>query len=113
MGELYRNADLVVSRAGATTLAEITALSKPSVLIPYPYAADDHQAQNGRYLVNGGAAMMFCERELTEELLGKEIIDLVKDEKRRQKMGAAAGRLAKPKATEAIVLNCFKLAECA
>lgn len=110
MREAYNKADLVVSRAGATTLAEITALSKPSLLIPYPYAADDHQAQNGRYLVTGGAALMFRENELTADKLGELIIELTKDEDKRLKMAAAAGKLAKREATETITANCFRLA---
>jgi len=109
MGEVYRQADLVVSRAGATTLAELAVLRKPVVLIPYPYAADDHQEKNARYLVDGGAARMFLEKELTEVGLGREILALLEDADLRERMAGCAGRLAKPKATEAIVDACLEL----
>jgi UDP-N-acetylglucosamine--N-acetylmuramyl-(pentapeptide) pyrophosphoryl-undecaprenol N-acetylglucosamine transferase len=109
MAELYSRADLVVSRAGATTLAEITAFNLPMILIPYPFAADDHQRKNGEYLVRGGAAIMFTQEELTEKRLAEEISGLLADEKRRLQMGQAAGRLARPDATEMIVDQCEKL----
>lgn len=103
MEEIYKQADLVLSRAGATTLAEIAVLRKPAILIPYPYAADDHQEKNARYLVEGGAARMFLEKDLTEVGLGKEIIALLKDADLRQRMAGRAGRLAKSEATELII----------
>jgi UDP-N-acetylglucosamine--N-acetylmuramyl-(pentapeptide) pyrophosphoryl-undecaprenol N-acetylglucosamine transferase len=109
MAELYSRADLVVSRAGATTLAETTAFGLPMILIPYPFAADDHQRKNGEYLVRGGAAMMFTQEELTEQKLAGEISALLADEQRRTQMGQAARRLARPEATEAIVDQCEQL----
>ena len=109
MAELYSRADLVVSRAGATTLAEITAFGLPMILIPYPFAADNHQRKNGEYLVKGGAAMMFSQEELTEEKLAEQINALLVDEKRRQQMGQAARGLARPDATERIIEQCEKL----
>ncbi|MBI4793164.1 MAG: undecaprenyldiphospho-muramoylpentapeptide beta-N-acetylglucosaminyltransferase [Deltaproteobacteria bacterium] len=109
MADLYSRADLVVSRAGATTLAEITAFGLPMILIPYPFAADDHQRKNGAYLVQGGAAKMFAQAELTEKLLAEEIERLLRDTDKRRQMGAAAERLARPGATAAIVEQCEKL----
>ncbi len=109
MASLYSQADLVVSRAGATTLAETTAFGLPMILIPYPFAADDHQRRNGEYLVRDGAAIMFTQEELTEEKLAAEITKLVKDEKQRLRMGQAARRLARPEATAVIVAECEKL----
>ena len=109
MAGLYRRADLVVSRAGATTLAEITAFGLPMLLIPYPFAADDHQRKNGEYLVQGGAAMMFTQEELTEQRLAGEISALLADEQRRRQMGQAARRLARPEATAEIVKQCERL----
>lgn len=109
MAELYSQADLVVSRAGATTLAEITAFGLPMILIPYPFAADDHQRKNGEYLVQGGAALMFTQEELTEKRLAEEISTLLTDEKRCLQMGQAARRLARPDATKTIVAQCEKL----
>jgi len=109
MAGLYRRADLVVSRAGATTLAEITAFGLPMMLIPYPFAADDHQRKNGEYLVHGGAAVMFRQEELTEQRLAEEISALLADEQRRRQMGQAARRLARPEATAEIVKQCERL----
>ncbi|MCK9294904.1 MAG: undecaprenyldiphospho-muramoylpentapeptide beta-N-acetylglucosaminyltransferase [Desulfobulbaceae bacterium] len=109
MAGLYRRADLVVSRAGATTLAEITAFGLPMMLIPYPFAADDHQRKNGEYLVQGGAALMFTQEELTEQRLAGEISALLADEQRRRQMGQAARELARPEATAEIVKQCERL----
>lgn len=109
MAGLYRRADLVVSRAGATTLAEITAFGLPMMLIPYPFAADDHQRKNGEYLVHGGAAVMFRQEELTEQRLAEEISALLADEQRRRQMGQAARELARPEATAEIVKQCERL----
>ncbi|MEA1935068.1 MAG: undecaprenyldiphospho-muramoylpentapeptide beta-N-acetylglucosaminyltransferase [Thermodesulfobacteriota bacterium] len=109
MAEVYEDADFVVSRAGATTLAEIAVKKIPAILIPYPFAADGHQEKNGRYLVDGGAAVMFTEKNLNREILGKEIVSMLIDEKRRETMKAAAGKLAKPQAAETIVDNCLAL----
>lgn len=109
MGRLYQDAALVVARAGATTLAELTALKKPSVLIPFPFAADDHQRKNGEYLVAAGAAVMFLESDLTPEKLGREIQAILSDTMRRQTMSDHAGRLAKTEAAEQIVAACIQM----
>lgn len=109
MATVYHEADLVISRAGATSLAEITVLRKPAILIPFPFAAENHQEKNGQYLVNGGAARMFLEKDLTAEKLGKEIFSLLRDKDLREKMASRAGKLAKPRATETIVDECLAL----
>jgi UDP-N-acetylglucosamine--N-acetylmuramyl-(pentapeptide) pyrophosphoryl-undecaprenol N-acetylglucosamine transferase len=110
MAELYDEADLIVSRAGATTLAEITVMGKPSLLIPFPYAADDHQSRNARYLVDNGAALMEQEKNLDEKHLGKLIGSLLEDGGKRAAMAAQAVRMAKKDATEAIIDDCLTLA---
>jgi UDP-N-acetylglucosamine--N-acetylmuramyl-(pentapeptide) pyrophosphoryl-undecaprenol N-acetylglucosamine transferase len=61
MARAYADADLVLCRAGATTVAELTALGKPAILVPYPYAADDHQRANGEVLVQRGAAVLIAD----------------------------------------------------
>ena len=109
MADIYEDVDLVVSRAGATTLAEITVKKIPAILIPYPFAADGHQEKNGRYLVAGGAAVMFAQKDLSGDTLGSEIISMLIDKKTRETMKVAAGKLAKPQATETIVDNCLTL----
>jgi UDP-N-acetylglucosamine--N-acetylmuramyl-(pentapeptide) pyrophosphoryl-undecaprenol N-acetylglucosamine transferase len=109
MAEVYAQADLIVSRAGATTLAEIMVFSKPAILVPFPYAADNHQEKNGSILVEGGGGVMFKQSELTGEILGNEICILLKDNEMLNKMAVKSGQLAKPEATETIVNSCLEL----
>ena len=103
MAAAYRDADLVVSRAGATTLAELAVLGRPAILIPYPYAADDHQTTNAAFLAAGGAALMFQERELDGAKLRGEILGLLNDISRLQAMATRMKEFARPGATGAIV----------
>ena len=105
----YRQADLLVSRAGATSLAEITVMHKPAILIPFPYAADDHQAGNARFLVDGGGAVMYREEKLTGGRLAEEIKKIATDADLRRRMALNAGRLARPDATENIIGECMAL----
>ena len=109
MAAAYRDADLVVSRAGATTLAELAVMGKPAILIPYPYAADDHQTTNAAFLARGGAVLMFQERELDGARLRGEILGLLHDAPRLQSMAARMKQFARPEATGAIVEKCVKL----
>jgi len=110
MAAIYRQAALVVSRAGATTLAELTALGKPSILVPFPFAADDHQRKNAESLVAGGAARMFLEEGLTASTLGQAIAEILGDAETRRGMGQAARSLARPDAVHAIVDACLAMA---
>ncbi len=103
MNEVYQKADLIISRAGATTLAELAVLGKPSILIPYPYAADNHQEKNGQYLCNSGGARMFIEAGLTGEKLAGEISKLLQDPESLKIMGEKIKQMGKPEATDAIV----------
>ena len=73
MAEQYRQADLIICRAGATTVAEITALGKAAIFIPFPYAADNHQMLNAADLANDGAAEIIVEKELNGQLLSEKI----------------------------------------
>ncbi len=109
MAEVYSQADLIVSRAGATTLAEIMVFGKPAILVPFPYAADNHQEKNGRILVNSGGGMMFRQSELTGDKLGNEISRLLNDKKLLHEMADKSGKLAKPEATTTIVNSCLDL----
>ncbi len=102
MAGAYLGADLVVCRAGATTLAELTVCKKASILVPFPFATDDHQAVNGQALVDAGAAVMFREAELTGELLAKTIRELKNDPARLLKMEKAAGQQGRPEAAREI-----------
>lgn len=100
MSDAYARADLVVCRAGATTLAELTVCKKPSILVPFPYATDDHQAVNARALVDAGAALMFREAELTGQKLAEQIRLLKTDPVRLKQMEKKAGLLGRPEASK-------------
>jgi UDP-N-acetylglucosamine--N-acetylmuramyl-(pentapeptide) pyrophosphoryl-undecaprenol N-acetylglucosamine transferase len=99
----YAVADLVVYRAGATGIAEITAKGIPAILIPYPYAAENHQEYNARDLVKHGAAEMILDRELNGELLIKKIEELLSNQSRLKEMAQKSRNLGKPEATTNIV----------
>jgi UDP-N-acetylglucosamine--N-acetylmuramyl-(pentapeptide) pyrophosphoryl-undecaprenol N-acetylglucosamine transferase len=106
MGSAYGRADLVVCRAGATTLAELTALGKPAILVPYPYAADDHQRANAEVLANAAAAEMILDAEVSPEVLAGRIVALAGDAKRLEDMGRAARALSIPDATRRVLEVC-------
>ena len=110
MDREMKNADLVICRAGATTLAELTAAGVPSLLIPLPTAADDHQRKNAEVLVAGGAAQMLEQKDVTGDTLAARILALVGDNDRRGAMAAAARRFARPDAARAIVDRALELA---
>jgi UDP-N-acetylglucosamine--N-acetylmuramyl-(pentapeptide) pyrophosphoryl-undecaprenol N-acetylglucosamine transferase len=109
MSSAYAAADLVVCRAGATTLAELTVCRKPSILIPFAAAADNHQVINAMSLVNAGAAVIIEERDLTGELLASEIRAILAHPERREAMARAAGRLGSPAAASEIADFCVGL----
>src|SRR5690606_10493499 len=98
MPRMYARADLIVCRAGAATLAEITVARKASILVPYPYAADNHQEVNARSLVEAGASLMFKEAELDGAKLAAAIGELESDQARREQMERKAGLLGRPEA---------------
>jgi UDP-N-acetylglucosamine--N-acetylmuramyl-(pentapeptide) pyrophosphoryl-undecaprenol N-acetylglucosamine transferase len=109
MPDVYGRADLVVSRAGATTLSELAVLGLPALLVPYPFAADNHQEKNAEYYVRGGGALMVREKDLTADLLAEQIGRLAGDQVVRAKMGAAMRQAALPEAAQAIVAVCRQL----
>jgi UDP-N-acetylglucosamine--N-acetylmuramyl-(pentapeptide) pyrophosphoryl-undecaprenol N-acetylglucosamine transferase len=110
---MYREvgqAGLIVSRAGATTLAEITAAGRPAILIPLPTATDDHQRKNAEALQAAGAAEVIEQDRLTGALLASRILALAADPDQRTSMSAASKRLAKPDAADRIADVVVKLA---
>ena len=110
MDREMKSADVVVCRAGATTLAELTASGTASILIPLPTATDDHQRKNALALVSHGAAQMIEQRELAGDRLSSEIVALVGDPERRRRLSDAARRLARPDAAKTIVDRILALA---
>lgn len=111
MSKAYADADLVLCRAGATTLAELTVCKKPSVLIPFPHAADDHQTINARSMVDAGAALMVEERSLTPDSLAALLGPLLTDKERLKKMEKAAAGLGRPEAAKEITDVCSELVD--
>ena len=103
MARAYSNAALVVARAGATTLAEICAIGRPSILVPFPFAADDHQTKNARALEEQGASICIPESDLDAQQLGQLVTELLDDPSRRREMAEAARAHGKPDAAAAIV----------
>jgi len=109
MASLYSQADLVLARAGATSLAELSVMGLPAVLIPYPYAADDHQAKNAEYYVAEGGAVMYRESELDADLLGKILSQLLGDIDKLNPMALAMKNMGQPEATQRILDSCMDL----
>lgn len=107
MHKVYEYTDLVVSRAGATTLSELAVLGKPAILIPFPFAADNHQEKNGNYYVTAGGAILFRENELTGETLAENIWSLVENDEKRKQMADSMKKLSFPEAAGKIVECCL------
>jgi UDP-N-acetylglucosamine--N-acetylmuramyl-(pentapeptide) pyrophosphoryl-undecaprenol N-acetylglucosamine transferase len=107
----YRQADLAICRAGATTVAEITALGKPAVYIPFPFAADDHQRLNAQRMVEAGAAEMIPEEQLSAARLGERIGFYAAHPEVLARLAERAARLGKPDAARRIVDECYRLIE--
>jgi len=103
MGDLLAASDLVVCRSGATTLAELSALGKAMVLVPYPYATDDHQTRNAEPFVAAGGAVTFSDASLDEPDFGRSLLSLLTDPERRARMASAAASLGRPHAAEAVL----------
>ncbi|NLI90778.1 MAG: undecaprenyldiphospho-muramoylpentapeptide beta-N-acetylglucosaminyltransferase [Peptococcaceae bacterium] len=103
-------ADLCICRAGATTLAELSAAGKASILIPYPYAAENHQEYNAKAFKDEGAAFMILDSELNGTILWQSIEKIVFDKIKLEKMGAKAKEIFSPGALDRIVTLCLQTA---
>ncbi len=111
MGPLYKQADLIVCRAGATTVAEVTAMGKAVIFIPFPFAADNHQTLNAATLVRQGAAEMIDEKDLRADSLAQKIEYYAAHPEALKAMALKAGQLGHPDAAKSIVDDCYKLVE--
>ncbi len=109
MATRYQRADLVICRAGATTVAELTVLGKPAILIPYPFAADNHQERNAASMVDNGAAQMIRERDLSAGDLARRLEKLIQAPHELTAMAARSRMLGKPGAAAVIVDDCYEL----
>ena len=111
MAELYKNADLIICRAGATTVAEITAIGKAAIFIPFPYAADNHQVFNAESLSNNGAAEMILEKDLNAQILSEKIEYYASHPEVVSDMVLKAREFGNPDAARDIVDECYRLLE--
>ncbi len=109
MADSYKKADLIICRAGATTISEITACGKAAVLIPFPFAANNHQEMNARVLKENGAAEMIIEKDLNGEMLANKILFLMQSRTRLLEMERESKKMGKPDAAKEIVEQCYKL----
>ncbi len=108
MAQAYADADVAICRAGATTVAELAAAGVPSILVPFPFAVDDHQTANARYLADAGAAILVQQRDLTAETLAETLRVLTRE--RLLEMAKKARALGRPDATRAVAEACVELA---
>nr|CAA6830235.1 MAG: UDP-N-acetylglucosamine--N-acetylmuramyl-(pentapeptide) pyrophosphoryl-undecaprenol N-acetylglucosamine transferase (EC [uncultured Thiotrichaceae bacterium] len=106
MAEAYGWADLIICRSGALTVAEVAAAGVASILVPYPYAVDDHQTANGAYLADNGAAQLIQQSDLSPEKLASLLMGLCAERGQLVKMGIMARKLAKPYATMQVAAIC-------
>jgi UDP-N-acetylglucosamine--N-acetylmuramyl-(pentapeptide) pyrophosphoryl-undecaprenol N-acetylglucosamine transferase len=111
MVDEFARADLVICRAGATTVAEIAAAGKPAIMIPFPFAADDHQRKNAEAIENAGAGRMILQAELTGERLAKELLWLVHDPQQLGRMAEASRKLSRPDAARRVVDLAMRIIE--
>lgn len=110
MGLIYSASDLVISRAGASTIAELTLFGLPSVLIPYPFATGGHQRMNALSLERRGAALILENEALTGKTLVEKVIPLLRDDRRLNRMAAASAGLGRPRAAEEMADSILRLA---
>lgn len=108
MAEMYAQADFVICRAGAMTIAELSAVGLGSLLVPFPYAVDDHQTSNAAYLAEKNAAILIQQKELTVEKLVQIFVQLTRD--KCLKMAKQARSLGKPEATANVANVCMEVA---
>jgi UDP-N-acetylglucosamine--N-acetylmuramyl-(pentapeptide) pyrophosphoryl-undecaprenol N-acetylglucosamine transferase len=98
VGGLYKMADVAVTRAGALTVSELSATGLPAILIPFPYATDDHQKENAKMMETAGCAKVICEEILTSEMICEILKKIISNESMRIEMSNAALSIAKPDA---------------
>jgi UDP-N-acetylglucosamine--N-acetylmuramyl-(pentapeptide) pyrophosphoryl-undecaprenol N-acetylglucosamine transferase len=103
MPEAYAISDLIISRAGALTLSEITACGKPSILVPFLHSAGDHQTKNAESVEKVNAAILLSEKELTPRKLYRSVIGILYDDNKLESMSSNSKKLGVPDATNKII----------
>ena len=109
MSEAYAWADVMIARAGAMTIAELTTVGLPSILVPYPYASDNHQLKNAQHLENKGAAVVLEEKHLSSGMLYEELLSMVQNPQRRMQLQENAKQLSAVNATKEVVKQCIEV----
>ena len=109
MPKQYQSADLIICRAGATTVAELAAVGKGVIFIPFPFAADNHQVLNAKTFTESGAAEMILQKDLTGSVLAEKIEYYASNKKALESMAAKSKELGRPKAAQVIVEDCYQL----
>jgi UDP-N-acetylglucosamine--N-acetylmuramyl-(pentapeptide) pyrophosphoryl-undecaprenol N-acetylglucosamine transferase len=109
MAAEFARADLVVCRAGATTVAELAAAGRPAILVPFPFAADDHQRKNAEAVERARAGRMILQAELTPERLAQELLWLINDPQQLSRMADASRGLGHPDAAARVVDLALKI----
>ncbi len=110
MAEAYEWADLVICRSGALTVAELAAAGVASIMVPYPWAVDDHQTENAKYLTEHDAGILMPQSEMTKESLSALLKELCSNRDKLIEMSIRARELAKPQATDEVAVICAELA---
>ena len=109
MAGAYEWADLVICRSGALTVAELAVAGRPAILVPYPYAVDDHQTVNGQYLVTRGAAKMIQQKDLDAETLTNMVQQITGEPGQLDKMAEAARSVGLSRATQVVAKHCLEV----
>ena len=109
MPDLMRRAHLLVCRAGASTLAELAAVGRAAILVPYPFAANNHQEFNARFLTAAGAAEIILNKDFTGEAFAGKINQFLTEPEHLANLEAASRQLARPEAAKEIVAGCLEL----
>lgn len=111
MAQAYAWADIVLCRSGALTVSELAAVGRPAILVPYPYAVDDHQTVNGHYLVDQGAALMIQQNQLDENCLATLLMDLESDPARLESMAVSAKAAGRIHAAQVVADHCLEVCD--
>jgi len=109
MAKQYQSANLIICRAGATTVAELAAVGKGVIFIPFPFAADNHQVLNARTFTEAGAAEMILQKDLTGCVLAERIEYYSSNKKALELMATNSRKLGRPDAAKVIVKDCYRL----
>lgn len=111
MQSAYAQADMLIARSGALTISEVAAVGIPSIFIPFPYAVDDHQKYNARYLSDQQGAFLIDQKQLTPENLAQKLLELIDSPLRRIEIAKICRNLAKPEATVLVAEQCLRAGE--